>query len=149
MQWLTGVGAELNLLPGGGAGSLDQVIQLYLGWARNFIMLLDSDAEGKVQYSRYKERFGTLTEQRLFLLKDFDQNWDRQGLEGIFAEGDKLAIQKVAYPEAAAYQKVHFHRAIQELLITRRRVGVQTSTRDGFLRLLIGLGNKLKEARII
>lgn len=38
---------EVNLLPGSGSGTLDSVIQLYLAWGRNFIVLLDSDKEDR------------------------------------------------------------------------------------------------------
>lgn len=37
---------EMHLMPGGGAGSLDDVIRLYLAWGREFVVLLDSDKGG-------------------------------------------------------------------------------------------------------
>jgi hypothetical protein len=49
---------RVNVLPGTSAGSLDTVIQLYLAWGRNFVVLLDSDATGNRERQRYAARFG-------------------------------------------------------------------------------------------
>ena len=49
---------SISLLPGTGAGNLSNLISLYLGWAREFVVLLDSDTEGSQQRNRYLELFG-------------------------------------------------------------------------------------------
>jgi hypothetical protein len=55
----------LHFYPGGGAGSLDDVIALYVAWSRNFIVLLDSDVEGQSQRDKYVERFGEVVRDRI------------------------------------------------------------------------------------
>ncbi|MFT3674308.1 MAG: AAA family ATPase [Chitinophagaceae bacterium] len=44
---------RINLAPSTGAGNLNTLISLYLGWGRDFIVLLDSDKEGQKQKERY------------------------------------------------------------------------------------------------
>ena len=58
---------EFNLMPGGGAGSLDDIIRLYIAWGRSFIVLLDADKEGLAQKNRYKDLFGKLVDDRSIL----------------------------------------------------------------------------------
>jgi hypothetical protein len=53
-----GVGGDLHLMPGGGAGSLDNIIRLYVAWGKRFFVLLDSDSEGTKQKKRYEDVFG-------------------------------------------------------------------------------------------
>ncbi len=98
------LGLDLHLLPGGGAGSLDDVIKLYLGWSRNFLVLLDSDETGEKQKKRYIELFGFQVEKRIFTLKDFDSKLAGKSLERAFEKTDRDAIQSFAY-SGQAYTK--------------------------------------------
>ena len=70
---------RLRLLPGGGAGTLDDVIQLYIGWARPFVALLDSDRPGRAQADRYVGKFGAVVEPHLLLLFRGERQGERQG----------------------------------------------------------------------
>src|SRR5205085_12453432 len=70
-------GGNLNFMPGGGAGSLDNPIRLYIAWGRNFIVILDSDKGGKNQQERYLELFGPIVKDRIFTLKDIDKAWEK------------------------------------------------------------------------
>ncbi|TXH76429.1 AAA family ATPase [Thiobacillus sp.] len=127
---------ELNMLPGAGSGSLDSVIQLYLAWGRNFIVLLDSDDEGELQKKRYAEKFGSLVEPRVFTLADINPDWKKYETEKLLVDSDRLQIQKLAYPETDAYKKTHFNRAVQELLVLRRQPEqLQDPSRENFLRM--------------
>ena len=62
MKKVAGIGSsgDIQLVPGNGAGSLDTVIRLYLGWAKEFVVLLDSDKEGAIQKRRYTDTFGPI-----------------------------------------------------------------------------------------
>jgi predicted ATPase len=126
----------LNLLPGGGAGTLDRPIQLYLAWGRPFIALLDSDKGGRREAERYLEKFGLILEQRLIDLKAAAGDKSVSGMESLLPQKDRLAIQKVAEPTARRYTKKGFARGIQEALVTRRRVTVTATSKRRVDKLL-------------
>ncbi len=125
----------INLLPGTGAGSLDDVIRLYLAWGRNFIVLLDSDSAGVKQQKRYKDLFGALVDNCIFLLEDVDATWKGTGMEFLIEEPDRLLIQHKAYPSAVKFNKTHFNRAIQELYLADQKVQVGHKTVSNFQKL--------------
>jgi energy-coupling factor transporter ATP-binding protein EcfA2 len=134
---------DLHIMPGGGAGSLDSVIRLYLSWARPFVVLLDSDTEGTAQQVRYLERFGPLLRDRVLLLSDVLSDWAGKSLESVFTEEDRLAIQRTSDPEAKRDQKGPFNRAVQELLAAKRSVPLSETTMKRFKTLLSGLASRL------
>lgn len=131
------------LMPGGGASGLDTVIQLYIGWARDFVILLDSDQEGHRQRDRYVEKFGGLLRSRIVLLHEINDAWKGKSIEGLFEKGELLTIQQEVYPTATQFTKTHFHRAVQELVVTRRCVVVGERTIEHFKNLLQTLQERL------
>jgi hypothetical protein len=52
----------LPLLPGLGAGTFGALAALHVGWALNFMFLLDGDKQGKIERNRYCEEFGIPTD---------------------------------------------------------------------------------------
>ncbi|MCH7958964.1 MAG: AAA family ATPase [Candidatus Hydrogenedentes bacterium] len=140
-------GNELKLMPGGGAGSLADVIRLYLGWGRNFIVLLDSDAEGTKQKERYKNLFGTLMDDKIFDYADIDELCSGKGLEALFADGELLKIQQAVNPDSSEYKKTEFSRAIQEAYINSIVVDLSQDTRKRFLAIFDFLQSKLDEVK--
>ena len=118
----------ISLLPGTGCGSLDTAIQLYYAWGRKFIILLDSDKEGRNQKKRYLEMFGSIVKSRVFTLGDIDPNWANTELEEIFNEKDRLLIQQSVFPEITRFKKKNFNLAIQENLINNNAVLVSQIT---------------------
>ena len=148
MQLLKGsvVGApHLNFLPGGGSGSLDSAIQLYVAWGRNFIVVLDSDSEGVTQKHRYQDRFGPLVQNRIFTLGDLDANWTGKSIEALFENGDALSVQKHAYAGESTFNKTHFHRSIQELIATKIAPSLCPATIANFSRLFEAIRNRLND----
>lgn len=136
----------LHLLPGTGAGSLDAVIQLYIGWARNFIVLLDSDSEGEKQKSRYVDKFGPVMERRVLTLADLDSSFAAMGMEKMLEPSDRLAIQESAYPTASTYRKVLFARAVQEAVALKRKFHLSSATLERTSTLLQGVADRLASA---
>ena len=136
------LGLDLHFLPGGGAGSLDQMIRLYLGWARRFVVLLDSDAEGMRQKSRYAGLFGPIVESRIVTLGDLASDLVGKSMEGVFDLKDLDAIQSIAYPREA-YTKKKFCRALQEVLVTHTSVPLTDATTSRFSQLLNNLRTRL------
>lgn len=138
---------QLNLMPGGGAGSLETLIRLYVGWGRNFVILLDSDSEGTKQRERYNLLFGSLVTNRVFTLADLNSIWAGRGMERMFTVSEQLAIQQEAFPTATAFNKTHFARALQELTVTRRKVALSSATENDFALLLKALETKITAGR--
>lgn len=55
---------DLKLVPGTGAGALDPLIRLHIGWGKSFVILIDGDAEGIKQQQRYEAEFGRIVDAR-------------------------------------------------------------------------------------
>ena len=146
MQRITEAQQDLNLLPGGGAGSLDTVIRLYLAWARPFIVLLDSDGEGQKQARRYKEMFGPVIEPRLFTLADVNSEWANFTMENLFTSDSTLTIQRRIDEGAAKYNKKLFNRAIQELSAGSANASLDALTEERFTELLGFLATSMTNA---
>jgi hypothetical protein len=113
---------DVKLLPGGGSGSLSNVIRLYIAWGRNFFVLLDGDKEGKKASDLYLEEFGPAIKDRISLLSDIDANWKGFGIEKIILEDDRMRIQKEIFPDEQKYSKKRYNIAIQELYVTNRKI---------------------------
>lgn len=137
---------SIRLLPGGGAGSLDDLIRLYYAWGRNFIILLDSDAEGEKQKARYSLMFGPLVEGRLYLLADCDPVWKGKALDQGFEAGERLMIQQLTYPSDSKFNKTHLSRAFQEAYLTRKVVPLSSPTLQRFQQTLSYLETALEKA---
>lgn len=135
---------NLNFLPGGGAGSLDDVIRLYVGWSRNFLVVLDSDREGEKQRERYIDLFGRIVEGRILTLRDLHPDLAGKSIEDAFDYSDRDTIQSIAY-RGEAYAKSKFFRALQEALATRTVVSLSEPTKSRFSKVLEGLSSKLEE----
>ncbi len=126
---------NLNLLPGGGAGTLDAPIQLYLAWGRNFVALLDSDEAGAKEKLRYQDKFGGLVTDRIFTLSDINTTWSKLSMESLFSEKEKIRIQNFAYPGASKFSKTHFNRAIQEAYLTGKDLKITKTTVSKFQKI--------------
>lgn len=135
----------LNLAPSTGSGNLDTLISLYIGWGKEFIILLDSDKAGKKEKERYIDKFGLIVKQRIYLLSDIDLNWDKKELETLFGETDAFDFQKTAYPETTLFNKTHFNRSIQENLINKKSFNFSTETLDNIKKILDFLSHKMND----
>jgi len=138
---------RVPLLPGGGAGSLDNVIQLYLGWARPFVALLDSDREGKAQLTRYANKFGRIVTPHLASLADVSGRPEATGIESILSDEDKLAFQRLIEPTASTYNKKMLALGVQEALATRHVITLSPDAATALNDVLSSLASKLDEVR--
>jgi len=133
----------INIMPGTGATKLDSIIQLYLAWGRNFIVLLDADKEGMQQQQRYIDLFGILVEKRIFTLKDINSSWKDRCCEDLFSQEDKIGIIQTKYPGENKFNKSIFNRAIQESMINRTTLNLSETATNNFLELFSFIGSKL------
>lgn len=135
---------SLNMAPSTGSGNLDTLISLYIGWGREFLILLDSDKAGNVEKQRYIKKFGLIVEKRIYLLSDINTLWDRKELESLFDSLDKIELQKTAYPTTTDFNKTHFNRAIQENLVNKINFEFSLQTLDNMTMILDFLNNKFQ-----
>jgi len=139
---------ELCIAPGGGAGSFDPIIRLYVGWAKNFIVLLDGDREGAVrQRERYEKEFGELVKPRLFTLTDALPELGDSSIESVFDPEERLQIQRVGAPESKEFDKKQFNRAVQEACLRSIEVQLGNATKEKLRTLHKFLVDKLAEKR--
>ena len=122
---------RIQFVPGNGAGSLDSVIRLYLGWAKNFVILLDSDKEGEREKRRYLKMFGPILDGRLYTLGDICEELKGKCMEEAFEEKERDDIVTATFPNEA-YTKLLFNRSMQECLVTKRFLEVSPGTKKRF-----------------
>jgi energy-coupling factor transporter ATP-binding protein EcfA2 len=136
----------INLMPGGGAGSLDGAIRLYLAWGRQFVVLLDSDKGGTKEKQRYEDLFGALVQDRIFSLEDINSRWKKTQMELVLEEADRKKIQQTVYKSPTDYNKKDFNRAIQELYLTDQRLKLTARTTARFTKILEFCSQRLKDS---
>lgn len=134
---------KLNIAPSTGSGNLDTLISLYIGWGKEFIILLDSDKEGDKQKERYIEKFGIIVEPRIFTLEDIDPTWKKSKMEKLFDKSEALQFQQTTYPSSTTLNKTHFNRTIQECLINRRSFAFNEQTKNNLEKVWTFLDKKL------
>jgi hypothetical protein len=138
---------RLRLLPGGGAGTLDDVIQLYIGWARPFVALLDSDRAGRVQSDRYVEKFGNVVAPHLVLLSEASGKAAAKGIESLLNDRERLDFQRLVDPQAKTYNKKTLWLGVQEALVAERSVKLTATTQKALDRVLSTLRHRLDAVR--
>ncbi len=123
---------HVHILPCTGAESMGVFLTLYIGWGRQFVVVLDSDKKGRESKSAYIADYGIAVEDRVFTLKDINEVWNNHDLEHLFRKDELLAIQKRCYPDAKKYTKTQFNRAIQELYIKNQAIDLSAETITNF-----------------
>lgn len=87
-----GLVSPLHLVPGTGAGSLAPLIQLHLGWGKEFVILLDGDEQGILEQQRYENSFGPVLGERCVLLPDVCGDPKILEAENLLSDADKSAL---------------------------------------------------------
>lgn len=134
---------KIHLMPGTGAGTLGGLISLYTGWGKNFVVLLDSDQEGKKQKTRYEEKFGKLVEGKIFTFGDINSKWTNVSIENLFDTSERISFQRTCFPDSDGYNKDLFNRAIQESLVVRRDFCWSERTSVMIREILLFLGENI------
>jgi predicted ATP-dependent endonuclease of OLD family len=137
---------KVNLMPGGGSGSLDKLISLYLGWGRNFVILLDNDGAAKTAEDRYLEVFGDILKDRIYKLGDFLQGEKVKSMESLFEETDISLIEsEMGY--AGKRSKKVINMGIQQVLIQSKSLNFSTLVREKAIKVLEGVHSALKTTK--
>ena len=93
--FLPQLGCEnIDVLPGTGAGALDTLISLFIGWGRKFPILLDDDQEGRNQKERYLREF-LLPPSSVVTLEGISSELKSKCLEGLFSDEYVELVKRV------------------------------------------------------
>jgi len=137
-----GLGPDVRLVPGTGAGSLDTPIRLYVGWGKSFLVLLDGDAEGLKQRERYEALFGPVLRDTCVLLPEVCGDSLVLEVEGLLTPSDKPRIvNSILGPDARATKKA-LHQSVQELFARGEAVELDSETRARLEHLLSALSHR-------
>lgn len=128
---------NLHLLPGSGAGRLDTLISLYLGWGKNFIIILDDDTAGKIEKNRYIHEW-LLSNDRVFTLYDINKDWKGFKIEDLFDASDIMKLKNEYFPSQSSTKinKKELARIVQEKLLVRRKEQFSKKTLENFDQLI-------------
>jgi len=141
---IRGAKNPVKIVPGTSSSNLGNLISLYLGWGRNFIVLLDSDKEGKKQKKRYEKLFGKSISDKVITYKDIDASWNNIETEDLFIDADSLSIQQKNYPLENRYNKKLFNRSMQELYVKNEKVKLSKQSMHNLKKVIDFLQKKLK-----
>jgi len=131
-----GVPTDLHFVPGTGAGSLDAVIRLHVGWAKPFVVLLDGDNEGSKQRTRYIAEFGPILGDRCLLLPEVAGDSACKEAEDLLTAEDKTALLQAVHGETTPRPtKKSVNNAIMELFVGRVEVALADATMSRFAKL--------------
>ena len=139
------VGQEFNVYPGTGKDKVDYLLSLYLGWVKNFVVILDDDAGGRSTFKRLSEEYGPIINERVFRLNHISKEWKGFTLEDLFMESDKTKIIKHTYPGETKYSKSKLNSAIQQLYIEGKEVDLLATTVKRFQKLIDFLQEKMQQ----
>ena len=123
------VSPSVNLLPGRGSGTLDVVIQLYLGWGRQFVVLLDNDRGGKDGRKHYSKLFGAAVDSRIVDLSAAAGDSKLTTIESLLEEEDRLAFQRLVDPGASTWNKRAWSQGVEHAVATRAAVDISAESR--------------------
>jgi predicted ATP-dependent endonuclease of OLD family len=142
-----GIGSEVTLVPGSGAGSLDTLIRLHIGWGKSFMVLLDADTEGVKQKDRYESEFGPLLNGRCFLLSEVCGDKTVSDIEELFDAEDREKVVEEIFTDGKAVPKPKkaLRQAILELFARRQAVSINPDSQSRLTSVLDRMSEILKE----
>ncbi len=149
MTEVIGVKSELKIVPGtgagAGAGSLDAVIRLHIGWGKSFLILLDGDAEGKKQLARYEQAFGPMIKDRCVLLPDICHDPKMKEAEDLLSDTDKAKVISEVFTADVQPPKPKkaLQHAVMELYARKQSVSLEAATVERFKQLVAELTQRL------
>lgn len=111
---------KYKFLPGLSCEKLFPLIQHYLAWGKNFIIILDGDKAGDESKKKYLDEFGNILKNKLFSISDIDNIPKNSKLEDCITKEDRLNIQKESDPNSKNYNKKLFNRTLQEMYLAEK-----------------------------
>lgn len=130
---------KIHFIPGAGCDKNHSIIQLYIGWNKQFMILLDADNAGRKAKKLYKDIFGDLIVDNIKTYDEFVPEIGAVAMEDFFTEAEKLAITQRFDETATKYKKSAFNTAIQTALINKEVIELSEETLNKFDSLLKAL----------
>ena len=131
-----GTSSSFGFIPGIGASGLDTVLALYLGWGRQFLVLLDDDKEGRKNKNRYQREW-MLADDQVFTLADVDKSWSGSSTQHLIEDEDIERLRSEFYPSSTRkLTKKQIVKAIQELLMREESRIFSPNTVSRFLHIV-------------
>lgn len=120
-----------------GCSGMDTLISLYLGWGKEFILLLDGDKKIDEAIQHYIKEWGKPIRNKIYTINDLLNRTDENiGMEKMFSEEDLFAIVNENDENGKPiFTKNKFNRAIQELLMSNRIPILSDYTKNSFKKL--------------
>lgn len=84
---------NLSIVPGGGSGSLDAMIEISLSRGNRFVILLDDDKEGRKAQQRYRDVW-SLGRETVITIAECDQAWAGKRLEALICAETMSRVRK-------------------------------------------------------
>jgi AAA15 family ATPase/GTPase len=143
------VGNEVGkyVYPGTGKDKTERAVKLYLGWGRNFLVLLDDDKGGIQTKDRLKKELGPILENRVFTMRDVNKDWRGMEMEDLFMESDQMKVILSVFPDEKKYDKSKFNAALQSHYVNRTQIKLHAYTEKKFHKLFAFIEEKLAENR--
>ena len=130
---------KIHFIPGAGCDKNHSIIQLYIGWNKQFMILLDADNAGRKAKKLYKDIFGDLIVDNIKTYDEFVPEIGAVAMEDFFTEAEKLAITQRFDETATKYKKSAFNTAIQTAFINKEVIELSEETLNKFDSLLRAL----------
>lgn len=127
---------KYKFLPGLSCEKLFPLIQHYLAWGKNFIIILDGDMAGEESKKKYLDEFGNILKDKIFSLSDIDNIPNNSKLEDCIIKEDKLNIQKESDPNSKNYNKKLFNRTLQEMYLAEKYFNFSEESKKNIANLL-------------
>ena len=112
------------------------LIQHYLAWGKNFIIILDGDKAGNESKKKYLDEFGNILKNKLFSLSDIDNIPKNSKLEDCITKEDRLNIQKASDPNSKNYNKKLFNRTLQEMYLVEKYFNFSDESKENIANIL-------------
>ena len=127
---------KYKFLPGLSCEKLFPLIQHYLAWGKNFIIILDGDKAGNESKKKYLDEFGNILKNKLFSLSDIDNIPKNSKLEDCITKEDRLNIQKASDPNSKNYNKKLFNRTLQEMYLVEKYFNFSDESKENIANIL-------------
>lgn len=123
---------KLRFMPGAGCDKNHTIIQLYIGWNKSFMILLDADNAGKKAKKLYNDAFGDLIADNIKTYDEFAPEIGAVAMEDIFTDQEKITITQLFDSSATKYKKSAFNTAIQTAFINKEVIELSEETLKKF-----------------
>ena len=112
---------EIKIIPSGGASNLNVLLSLMIGFSNKYVLILDSDNEGKKSFEK-AQNFFCKEESQKWILQEFEESGKNQ-LEDLYSEEFKKILQKEEKEKNLKSSIIEFYYEKEDL--ERRKKGLR------------------------